>query len=236
MLPKLTTPSYNMVLPSSKKTILYRPLLVKEEKILLTAKESKDRKDIFNSLKQIISNCILTEDFNVDQITIFDMEYIFIKIRSKSIDNIVKVSIKDSDDGLEYSFDVNLDDIEVQFPENHTNKIRIENTNLTIIMKYPTPKVAEKLTSLKSVSDITFEAISLCIDQIVSDDNIYVWEDSTKKEKEDFLDSLPIETFEQIQTFFETMPKIEYKITYKNSQDKDKTVIFKDLEDFFTLG
>jgi dGTP triphosphohydrolase len=163
------------------------------------------------------------------------MEYLFIKIRSKSIDNIVKFSVVDSEDGIEYSLQINLDEIEIKYPEDHKNEISI-NDDYVVVMKYPTPKLSEKISKLTTLADITFETISACIESVIADDGVILWDEVSQSEKNTFIDSLPIMTFEQIQKFFDTMPTIEHEVKYKNSLDKEKKVVFRDLEDFFTLG
>ena len=234
-LPKIDTPTFAMNLPSTKEEIMYRPFLVKEEKILLTAKESGEKIDIYNAIKAIINNCVLNEGFDVNEVPIFDMEYIFIQIRAVSVGNMVKFKVEDSDDGITYDLELDLHEVEVQFPEGHDTKVMITD-EVGLILKYPTPKISNELSGKQSLTDITDVTINACIDQIFDDEEVYLWKQESEKDKKDFLESLPIDAYNQIQKFFETSPQIEHVITYTNSNNQEKRVVFRDLDDFFTLG
>lgn len=234
-LPKIDTPTFSLKLPSSGEEIMYRPFLVKEEKILLTAKESGEKIDIYNAIKAIINNCVLKEDFDVNEIPVFDMEYIFIQIRAVSVGNIVKFKVEDSDDGITYDLQLDLHDVEVQFPENHDKKIMITD-EVGVILKHPTPRISDSLIDVKNMQDMTEATLNFCIDQIFDADEVYLWKQESEKDRKEFLESLPIEAYNKIQEFFETSPKIEHVVTYTNSNNKEKRVVFRDLDDFFTLG
>lgn len=233
-LPKIATPTFELTQPSTGEKLLYRPFLVKEEKLLLIAKESGERNDVFNALKQIINNCVQTENFDVNKVPLFDMEYIFLKIRAVSVDNIVKFIVEDSDDGIEYNLQLDLNEVEVIFPEGHSNKVMIDE-NTGFVLKYPTPEISDKVTKLKTIAEISYETILNCVDYVYDENEVYPWNESSSKEKDEFLDALPIEVYNQVQKFFETAPHIEHVVTYKNSEDKEKKVVFRDLDDFFTL-
>jgi len=234
-LPLIQSPTFAIVQPSTQKEILIRPFLVKEEKILLISKESKEDKDIYAAVKQVVQNCVLSEEFNVENIPVYDLEYLFIKLRAYSVSNIVKFSVEDSDDGIVYDLETNLDDVEVIFPEGHTNKIMITDT-IGVTLKSPTPSLSEKLKDLKNFTDILYETILHCIDLVFDNDEIYEWHNYPDDEKAMFLDTLPVESYQKISAFFETSPKIEHVVTYENSQGKEKRVVFRSITDFFTLG
>jgi len=234
-LPKIDTPTFSLELPSSKEEIIFRPFLVKEEKILLTAKESGEKIDIYNAIKAIINNCVLTDGFDVNKVPIFDMEFIFIQIRAVSVGNIVKFKVEDSDDGITYDLELDLYDVKVNFPEDHSTKVMITD-DVGLILKYPTPKISDELSSKQSLSEVTDVTINACIDQIFDDEEVYLWKQESEKDKKDFLESLPIDAYNQIQKFFETSPQIEHVVTYTNSNNTEKRVVFRDLDDFFTLG
>jgi len=234
-LPKISTPTFELTQPSTGEKLIYRPFLVKEEKILLVAKESGEKIDIYNAIKSIVNNCILKEDFDVNDIPIFDMEYMFIKIRSASVGNIVKFQVIDSDDGITYDLEADLNEVEVQFPDDHDKKIMITD-EVGLVLKHPTPKVSDELLDKKTLVEVTDTMINASIDQIFDGDDVFSWKQESKKDKEEFLDSLPIEAYNKIQGFFETAPKIEHVITYTNSNNKEKRVVFRDLDDFFQLG
>ena len=234
MLPKIDIPTFEMVQPSTGNKLIYRPFLVKEEKLLLVAKESGEQADIYNAIKQIINNCVVTEGFDVDSIPIFDMEYIFIKLRAVSVSNVVKFQVNDSTDGQTYDLEVDLNDIQVNFPENHEKKIMISD-EIGMVMKYPTPAISEKLKNSKTITDVTSTTIQECIEYVFDEEDTYPWSQSTPKEREEFLDQLPIDAYNKIQNFFETSPSIEHIVTYINSENTEKKVVFRDLNDFFML-
>lgn len=235
MLPKITAPIYQITQPSTNKEINIRPFLVKEEKILLTAKESADSNDVYNAIKQIINNCVVDEGFDVDNIPIFDMEYLFIKLRAVSVSPTVKFKVQDSTDGIEYDLVIDLNEVEILFPENHDKKIMIGD-EVGMMMKYPTPKISEKLTEVTNEVDITTATIDDSIDYVFDAEDTYDWKTTSAEERNDFLDSLSIEVYKKIQAFYETAPRIEHVVEYTNSEGKEKKVVFRDLSDFFMLG
>jgi hypothetical protein len=234
-LPKFNTPTYSLVQPSTQKNIRYRPFLVKEEKILLMAKESNEDNDVYSAVKDIVQNCILEDDFNVNDIPIYDLEYIFIKLRSTSVSNIVKFQVEDSDDGITYDLEIDLDEVEVQFPVNHTNKYMITD-EIGIIMKPPTPEISDKIKNMTSVSDVIYETVKHCIDVVFDNDDTHKWSVEPDHEKDMFLESIPLDKYKEIGEYFKSSPKIEYVVTYKNSTDKEKRVVFRNINDFFMLG
>lgn len=235
MLPKISTTTFEVIQPSTKKPLLLRPFLVKEEKILLVAKESGDDGDVYNAVKSIINNCVLDEEFDVDKIPVYDLEYLFIKLRAQSVNNIIKFQVEDSDDGIVYDLETNLDDVEIIFPENHTNKFMIDE-QIGVIMQHPTPALSEKLKSLDNVTDIIYETIKNCIYSVFDENDTYLWGPEPDHEKDVFLESIPVEVYKEIGEFFKTSPKIEHVVTYTNSQGKEKKVIFRNINDFFMLG
>lgn len=235
MLPKISQPTFSVTQPSTGEKITLRPFLVKEEKILLMAKESGEKADIYDAIKQIINNCVVDKGFDVNSIPIFDMEYIFIKLRAASVSNIVNFKVEDSTDGIEYDLELDLNEVEIIYPENHEKKIMIDD-NVGIIMKYPTPAISEKIKNIDNLAGITQATISESIDVVFDEDDAYDWNKATENEKEEFLDSLTINTYNMIQTFFETSPKIEHIVNYTNSEGTEKKVVFRELNDFFSLG
>jgi hypothetical protein len=234
-LPQIAAPTFELIQPSTQETLQYRPFLVKEEKLLLIAKESGDKKDIHNAIKQIVNNCVLKDGFDANHIPIFDMEYIFINIRSKSVSNIVNFKVEDSTDGQEYELEVNLDEVQVVTNEEHTKKI-VVNDQIGIVMKYPMPEIAERIMEMTSFTNIAYETIMSSIDYVYDEENVYPWNENSKEQKEMFLDSLDTKIYDKLTDFFATMPKIEHIVSYTNSKGEEKKVIFRNLEDFFTLG
>jgi hypothetical protein len=231
-LPKIDYPIYTIKIPSTDKNCKFRPFLVKEEKLLLMAKESSESSDILIAIKQVVNNCCLEKNFDVNKLAIFDLEYVFIKLRSLSVDNVVKLSYKDTEDEKDYSFDVDLSKIEVVFPKNVDNNIKITDKS-GILMKYPSANLYDDKEFLNLEKDYLFELIIRCMDKIYLEDNIYEIKDYSKKDLEEFLDGLSLKTFEQINNFLTNTPKLEYVINYKNSLEHDRKVVLNSLNDFF---
>ena len=232
-LPKIDFPIHTINIPSSKTSFKFRPFLVKEEKLLLMAKESLNQSDILIAIKQIINNCAIDKKFDIDKLSLSDLEYTFIKLRAVSVDNIVKVAYKDTEDNKIYSFEVDLNEIEVIFPENANNNIKItENSGL--IMRYPPASLYDDEEFLALDKNYMFELIVRCIDKIYLGEEVYEARVYKKKQLDDFLDNLDIKTFENIQKFLLNSPKIEHRIKYKNSLDNDREIVLNSLNDFFT--
>ena len=232
ILPKIDYPIYTIEVPSTRQKVKFRPFLVKEEKLLLMARESENTADILTAVKQIVNNCSIDPNFDVDKLAIFDLELIFIKLRAFSIDNILKVAYKDFEDEKIYNFEINLLDVKVIFPEKSEKHIKItEKSGLT--MKYPPSTLYDDQEFLKLEKNYLFELISRCIDSIYYEDQVFDAKNYSKEELSEFLENLNIKTFDEIQTFLLESPKIYHKIEYKNSLDHDRTIEYSSLNDFF---
>ena len=236
-LPKITTPIYELEIPSLKKKIRYRPFLVKEEKILIIALESEDSKAIANAVKNVISNCILSKGIKVDDLSTFDIEYLFLNIRGKSVGESVDVLITCPDDETtQVPMSINLDEISVEDNPKHSRDIKLDDT-LTLRMKYPsmTEFIKNNFDSGDGVSvDDTFDLIISCIDQIYSEEESWVAKDSTKKELLEFVEQLSSKQFKEVEKFFETMPKLSHTIKIKNPKtDVESEVVLEGLSAFF---
>ena len=236
-LPKIVTPQYELELPSTEEAIQYRPFLVKEEKLLVIALESEDTKQITTAIKTVIKNCILTKNIKVEALPTFDIEYLFLNIRGKSVGEELEVNIICPDDGeTQVPVKINLDDIKVQKNEDHTNKIKIDNS-IMMEMKYPSLEQFIKNNfdfTNKNAMDQSFDLIASCIDKIFTEDEVWSTADVTKKELTDFLESMNSSQFKEIETFFETMPKLSHKIKIKNPKTEvESEVILEGLASFF---
>ena len=238
-LPKIATPSYELELPSTGKTIQYRPFLVKEEKLLVIALESQDTKQITNAIKAVIRSCILTKSVKVEELPTFDIEYLFLNIRGKSVGEDIDVKIICPDDEeTEVSVNINLDDIQIQKSEDHSNKISLDK-NLMMELKYPSLNEFVKSNfdpndTNRSAMDQSFELIASCIDKIYSEDEVWATEDCTKKELNEFLEQMNSSQFKDIEKFFETMPKLSHKLKVKNPKTKKESeVVLEGLASFF---
>jgi hypothetical protein len=234
-LPKLTTPTYELEIPSTDEKIKYRPFLVKEEKILMMAMESKASADITQAVKDIVSECTFNK-IDISNMPMFDVEYIFLQIRSKSVGEISKLKLLCPDDEKTYvDIELNLDDVKVQVGEDHTNKIELDK-GMGIIMRYPTIDSFSE-TGIKDINPGNMlDVISTCILQIYekNGEKTYDPKDQTKKEVIEFIEQLNTKQFREVQKFFETMPKLKHEITIKNPKTKKESkVTLTGLNDFF---
>ena len=232
-LPKISTPILSFVIPSTQEVKKFRPFLVKEEKILLLAQQG-DESDNITALKQVINNCC-HDHIDVDRLTTFDLEYLFLKLRAKSINNVVKLRFRDREDDKIYDFDVNLDDVEIKIDPNHTNKIKV-NDEIGILMRYPDVSMATAVGNVESADELFTKVVLYCIDSIYDKEKVYPAIESTEEELTEFLDSLDHSTFEKIQQFFDTMPKLYHELHYKNELGNERTIVLDSVKDFFTLG
>jgi hypothetical protein len=232
-LPKIDQPIYNIKLPSTKESFKFRPFLVKEEKLLLMAKESNNLSDILTAIKQIVGNCSLEKKFNANKIALFELEYVFLKLRSFSVNNIVKVSYRDNEDEKAYNFEVDLEKVEIKYPDEVNNIIKITEKS-GIIMMHPPATLYDDQDFLNLEKEYLFELIIRCIDKIYDGEEVYEAKDYKKEDLSEFLENLSIKTFEEIQKFLINTPKLEYVIKYKNGLDNDREINLSSLNDFFT--
>ena len=236
-LPKIATPTYELELPSSGETIQYRPFLVKEEKLLVIALESEDNKQITTAIKAVLKACILTKGIKVDTLPTFDIEYLFLNIRGKSVGEELEVNVYcPDDDETQVAVNINLDDIQVQKTEDHTNKIKIDDS-VMMEMRYPSLEQFIKNNfdfKDESSMDQSFKLIASCIDKIYTDEEVWVAADCTRKEITEFLESMNSQQFKKIEEFFTTMPKLSHTIKVKNPNTKvESEVVLEGLASFF---
>lgn len=235
-LPKISTPTYELEVPSLKKTVKYRPFLVKEEKVLIIAMESEDSKQIGAAVKDVISNCILTKGIKVDDLATFDIEYLFLNIRGKSVGETVDVLVTCPDDGTtQVPVSINLDEIKVQTSSDHSRDIVLDDA-LTLRMRYPSLNefIKNNFSSDDVSVDDTFDLICSCIEQVYSEEESWNASDFSKKELIDFVEQLSSKQFKQIESFFETMPKLSHSIKLKNPNTKvESEVVLEGLSSFF---
>jgi hypothetical protein len=234
-LPKLTTPTYELEIPSTDEKIKYRPFLVKEEKILMMALETKNESDIVQAVKDIVSSCTFNK-VNLDAMPMFDVEYVFLNIRAKSVGEVSSFNVLCPDDGKTYAkCEVNLTDVKVQVEDNHTNKIELGN-GTGMIMQYPTINSFAE-TGIKTITaENMLEVISSCILQIYEEEGkkVYDPKDQTKKELTEFIEQLNTKQFKDVQNFFNTMPRLKHVVKVKNPKTKKESEItLTGLNDFF---
>ena len=236
-LPTIVTPTYELELPSTGKKIKYRPFLVKEEKLLVLALESEDTKQITNAIRTVLKNCIQTRGVKVESLPTFDIEYLFLNIRGKSVGEEIEVNlISPDDEETQVPVTINIDDIQIQKDESHTNKVKLD-AKLVMEMKYPSLDefIKNNFDFNDTVGmDQSFDLIATCIDKIYSEDEVWATADCTKKEVKEFLESMNSSQFKDIEKFFETMPKLSHTIKVKNPKTKvESEVVLEGLASFF---
>ena len=239
-LPKINTPTYELVLPSSGKKIKYRPFLVREEKILIMALETEDQKQITRAVIDILSSCIITKGIKLDKLATFDIEYLFLNVRSKSVGEQIEVNITCPDDGkTSVPINVDIDSIKIQKDKSHTNIVKLDDS-LSLKLKYPSMEqfISTNFESAEengSEIKTTLDMIISCIDTIFNEEESWPASESTKKELEEFLDQLNTKQFKMIEDFFATMPKLTHTLKVKNPKTNiESTVKLEGLASFFT--
>ena len=234
-LPTIVTPSYELTLPSNGKKIKYRPFLVKEEKILILAIESNSMKDISRAIKDVLKSCILTKGVKIDELPTFDIEYLFLNIRSRSIGESIDLVITCPDDNeTKVNKQIYIDEIEVKTDKDHNPDIKLDDT-YTMRLKYPSlDQFIDENFNFDEAKDNSFDIISSCIDIVYSDEEAWEAKDCTKKELLEFVERLNSSQFKKVEKFFDTMPKISHDIEVENPNTKVKsTVKLEGLASFF---
>lgn len=236
--PKISTPTFDVTLPSTGKKIKMRMMKGKEEKILLYAKESGEDSDILEAIKQVINNCLIDNKTNdVEKMPIFDIEYLFIRQRAHSIDNYITLELIDPEDNKEYPVRIDLFEVEVKnLPtDNKANIIKISD-NVSLTMKYPSGKIySDKLFQNKKVIEQLDILIADCLDKLYQGEAVFDFKNSSHEEKLEFLDELDVQSLEKMKNYIENLPSIEHEVSYTNSLGTKQTFIFRTLSDFFTL-
>jgi len=230
-LPKINAPIFQLKLPSTGQNIRFRPFLVREEKILLIAQESKDPSHIIEAVVQVLNNCII-DDINVKELPAFDLEYLFLKLRSKSVNNIVGLKFRDNEDDLLYDFEIDLDTIEVVKSPTHTNKI-VLTEDVGVVMRYPSISVAQTVAAVDDPAKEFMQVVAACIESVWDEDTVYEMTTQSAEEVDDFLSSLSVMQFQRIKDFFDTAPKLTHTINYKNSKGSERKIVLNGLNDFF---
>jgi hypothetical protein len=236
-LPKISTPTYELELPSTGEMIKFRPFLVKEEKLLVLALESEDIKQITTAIKTVLKNCIQTKNIKVELLPTFDIEFLFLNIRGKSVGEEIEVNLICPDDEVtQVSEKINIDDIKVKKFEEHTNKIKLDK-DLTMEMKYPSLDQFIKSNfdfSSKNNMDQSFDLISSCVDKIYNEEEVWAASDFSKKEVLEFLEDMNSNQFKDLEKFFETMPKLYHEVTVTNPKTNvENTIVLEGLSSFF---
>ena len=236
-LPKISTPTYELELPSTGETIQYRPFLVREEKLLVLALESENMKEITTAIKAVIKNCILSKGIKIESLPTFDIEYLFLNIRGKSVGEEIEVNVICPDDeDITVPVTISVDDIKVVKNKKHTNKIKVDDS-IMMEMRYPSLEQFIKSNfdfSGSNLMDQSFDLVASCIDKIYQGDEVWTSADVTKKELLDFLEQMNSSQFKQIETFFETMPKLSHTVKVRNpASGVESEVVLEGLSNFF---
>ena len=232
-LPKLDTPTYTLELPSTGEEIKYRPFLVKEQKTLMILQESEDsKKDIYNALTTMVTDCTFN-NVNVDRMHVFDFEYVFLKIRCKSVGETAELNILcPDDDETRVPVTINLDEIDVQVSDEHVNSVQVSD-NISMILRWPTIKDVSNIGT-DDIVDSTMKLLQTCITEVIDGDTVHRRSDFNSEELNEFIDSLPFECFEQIGNFFQTMPKLLHMVKVKNPKTNvESEVKLEGIDNFF---
>jgi hypothetical protein len=232
-LPKIEYPLFKIKIPSSKEEKRFRPFLVREEKLLLMAKATEQTEDMMTSIMQVVNNCCV-DDIDVEELALFDLEYIFLKIRAQSVDSIVKVTYRDFEDEKLYEFEIDLMAVDVEFPESLNNTVKLSGVE-GFILKYPKASLYKDKDFISSGDDALFQLIIRSIDKIYDSEKVYEAKDYTLKEIAEYLENLDVKTFEKVREYVMNQPKIKHVINYKNSLGNDRKFELNTLTDFFTL-
>lgn len=234
-LPKFTRPTFEILVPSKGTKFLFRPFLTMEEKILLIAQEGDDERDMVRALTQVVSNCSQS-DLDISSLTLFDLEYLFIKLRAQSVNNFVELQYRDNDDEQIYTFNVDLADVNMVEDPEHTKTIEVDDNGSLIVMKYPSVVMTDTMPVIESPVELMDYMILSCIDKVWHDDEEYVFSEASPEEQKEFLDNLDIQVYNKLRVFFETMPKLYYKLTYINKNEQVREIELTSIRDFFTWG
>ena len=230
-LPKIDLPIFEGVLPSSGETFKYRQYTVKEEKILLVAQESKETGAEILAMKQVVNNCLL--DREIEDLAMFDLEYVHLVLRSKSVDNTMNFSVTDPDTEEKIELELDVENVKMSSTEGHTKEIKI-NDDFVLFLKYPTIDAFVKITQMDSQDPlINYFVMISCLDKIASEDEVYNFKDYTEEEIDDFMNNLNSQVIAQIQQFFETMPRLRHELKYVNKNGDKKTFVIEGLRTFF---
>lgn len=234
-LPKIEHPTFFIEVPSTKKKVTFRPFLVKEEKMLLMAKASGQELDMLLAIKQIINNCAINEDFDINDLTLFDMEFLFLMIRAASVSDTIEVSYKDLEDEKTYDFIVDLKNITIDWPSAEISNIVRLTKSAGMTLRYPRANLYEDNAFLSAGKDTFFQLIIRCIDKIYDGDDVYDAKNYTPQELTDFIEDLDVKVFEEVNKFMTNQPTLLYTINYRNSLGHDRKIELRTLSDFFTL-
>ena len=231
-LPKIELPIFELELPSTREAVKYRPFTVKEEKILLVAQESNDAQQELMAVKQVVNNCLIDKD--VSELAMFDLEYVLLYLRARSVNNLINFSVRDEDTAERVDLEIDIDDVKVVHNPEHTNEIAI-NDDYRLFLKYPTIDEFAQLTTLDQNDPLTdYIMLTSCIDYVASEDEVHYFKEYGREEIDEFMDNLTAKSIKSITAFFETMPKLRHEVSYTNSEGNEKVFVVEGMQTFFT--
>lgn len=232
-LPKIESPTFTLKLPSDNTEVTYRPFTVKEEKVLLTAAEARDINDVKRAIKQVVQGCVVSpENIDVDTMAVFDLEYLFLHLRARSVNNIIELKLKDDEDGKKYDTFFDIDKLEIERHEGHNKVIQLTE-DIAIKMLYPTIDVSLEIAMSKE--NVSLATIGRCIEYVTQGENVYKIDDFDNTEIEGFIESFGRAQMLKIHEFFETLPNVKYTFTYKREDGTEVTKEVTNFYDFFTF-
>lgn len=234
-LPKTKYPLLTLMVPSLRSKHMFRPMLVSEERILLTAKQSENPTDILIAVKQVVNNCSQDPTFKMDKISLVDLEYLFLKLRAASVSNITSVSYRDLDDGKEYQFNIDLNNVEVFEPESTvSNKVSLDETS-GLVLRPPPATIYDNPTIDPDDVNSFYKLAAKCIDKVYSGEEVTDASEYSEDELVKWLDTLPLTSMTHIKDYMDTIPRLDYVIKYTNENGTEKQIVLSTLSDFFTL-
>ena len=230
-LPKIDLPIFELKLPSTGEKIKYRPFTVKEEKIFLIAQESKEAEQEVLAVKQVVNNCLI--DHNVDKMPMFDLEYVMLVLRSKSVNNVIEFQVTDPETEEKIELSLDIEQVVVELPEKGTEQVKI-NEDYSLFLKYPSINEYAKIVTMDSADPlINYTMMVSCLDKVASDDEVFNFAVYTDNEIRDFVDGLSTDVIKGIQNFFEKMPKLRHEMKYTNKEGKEQTFVVEGMRSFF---
>lgn len=230
-LPKIDLPIFELELPSTGEKVKYRPFTVKEEKILLVAQESKDAQQEVLATKQVVNNCLIDKD--ISNLAMFDLEYVLLILRSRSVDNSMTFNVRDPDTKESVTLELDIENIKLVKDSSHTNKIKI-NEEYTLFLRYPSIDQYIDISNMDATDPlVNYYIMVSCLDNVASDDEIHYFKDYKPEEVDAFMEGVTGEVVKQIQIFFETMPRLRHELQYKNKEGKEQTFVIEGMRTFF---
>lgn len=232
-LPKISHPLFELTIPTTGKSYHFRPMLVKEEKVLLMAQQSESANEIILALKQVINNCCMDDGLDVDRLSIADFEWLFLQLRARSINSEIELTYIDQDDGKEYKFTVDVTKIPVKINENASNKI--QSGDMVIMMTYPSVGMLSHIGGLTE-EEMSIYLIRECIDGVYIGDEMFNFKEEKTEEVDAWVDELDQNTYEKMRAYIESAPTLNHVLKYTNSLGNEKQIVLESINDFFTLG